>query len=90
MLTMAASDGLRCDTVRALSFAACDSELTNQEFVAIDAHLERCASCRVHFTTDAVFRRAVRNAVALDSAPQSLRDRVAQILQPRAAENAST
>ena len=90
MLTPAPFDGSNCDTVRTLSFAACDSELTNQEFVAIDAHLGRCASCRMHYATDAVFLRAIRSAVALASAPQSLRDRVAQILQPRAAENAST
>ena len=90
MLTPAPSDSISCDTVRALSFAACDCELTDQEFVAIDAHLEICVSCRVRYTTDAVFRRAIRSAVALDAAPRSLRDRVAQILQPRAAENAST
>lgn len=90
MLTPTPSGGMGCDGVRAFSFAACDNELTDQEIVAIDEHLEGCASCRTHYTTDAVFRRAIRSAVALDAAPHSLRDRLAQILQPHAAENAST
>ncbi|MBC7842555.1 MAG: hypothetical protein H7099_09585 [Gemmatimonadaceae bacterium] len=89
MLTPESVDDLHCDAVRALSFAACDDALSTREFVAIEAHLHRCVRCRNRYLSDAVFLRATRNAVALDSAPQSLRDRVAHILQPRAAENAS-
>ena len=90
MVTVQCADDVHCDAVRALSFAACDNALSRQEFVAIDAHLERCAGCRGRYTSDVVFLRAIRNAVSLDSAPHSLRDRVAHILQPRAAENAAT
>ena len=90
MVTVQCAGDLHCDAVRALSFAACDDALSMREFVAIDAHLERCSDCRKRYTSDVVFLRAIRNAVSLDSAPRSLRDRVAHILQPRAAENAST
>jgi predicted anti-sigma-YlaC factor YlaD len=90
MVTPDPAHSLTCDAARSLSFAACDGELNASELLAIETHLQRCASCRVHCLSDAVFLRTIRAAAALNAAPQSLRDRVALILQPHAAENAST
>jgi predicted anti-sigma-YlaC factor YlaD len=78
-----------CDTVQTLAFAACDDELTRDDIVAIDAHLAVCLACRERIARDAAFLRAIRRAVSLETAPQSLRDRVAQSLQSHAPENAS-
>jgi hypothetical protein len=90
MVTPDLADGMPCDAVRSLSFAACDGELNALDLRVIESHLERCAPCRVHCLSDAVFLRTIRAAVSLESAPQSLRTRVALILQPRAAEKAPT
>lgn len=79
-----------CDAVEALAFAACDGELTGEEVVVINSHLVDCRSCLARVTRDATFVRAIRRAVSLDTAPRSLRDRVAQLLLSHAAENAST
>lgn len=79
-----------CDTVQALAFAACDNELTRDEIVAVNRHLADCHTCRDRVVSDATFLRAIRRAASLDTAPQALRDRVAQTLQAHAAENAST
>jgi mycothiol system anti-sigma-R factor len=79
-----------CAAIRAQSFAACDGELTTAQLVAIDAHLERCEACRQQLVGDATFLRVVRAAVAIDTAPRSLRDRVAQLLQAHATEDAPT
>ena len=79
-----------CDAIRSLAFAACDGELTRDEAVAVDRHLVDCHGCQDRIARDAIFVRAIRRAVALDAAPRSLRDRVAQTLQSHAAENAST
>jgi mycothiol system anti-sigma-R factor len=90
MVTPATSAESSCDAVRALSFATCDGELSADECVAIDAHVHRCGGCRSSFTADAVFLRSVRAACTLDSAPPSLQERIEQLLQRRATENAST
>jgi mycothiol system anti-sigma-R factor len=79
-----------CDATRTESFAACDGELTSAQLAAIDAHLERCSTCRARFAADATFLHAVRRAAAIDTAPASLRDRVSQLLQSHATENAPT
>ncbi len=79
-----------CGAVQSLAFAACDDELTIDEIAAINSHLVGCHACRELLARDATFVRAVRRAASLDAAPGSLRDRVAQILQSHAAENAST
>jgi Putative zinc-finger len=89
MVTPDRDDGGRCEAVRALSFAVCDGELTADALVMIETHLIACAPCRAYCAADAVFVRVVRSAATLDAAPQSLRDRVAQLFQPHAAENAS-
>ncbi len=83
-------DRTGCDTVQSLAFAACDDELTRHEIVTINDHLADCHACRDLIARDAAFVSAIRRAVSLDAAPQSLRDRVAQRLQSHAAENAST
>ncbi len=75
-----------CASIRAETFAACDGELGAEALAAIDAHLRACASCRVCVTADAVFHRAVRRALSLEAAPQSLRDRVALLLHSRTTE----
>ncbi len=80
----------RCDAIQSLAFAACDDELAPDDIVAINAHLADCGPCRHRVESDARFLQAIRRAVALDAAPQSLRDRVAQSLQSHAPENAST
>jgi hypothetical protein len=89
MTTTAFSHGMSCDAVRALSFAACDGELREQELVTMNAHLGRCTECRTRLIGDAVFVRALRAAASIDAAPPSLRERVAQLLQQHAAESAS-
>ena len=78
-----------CETVQALAFAACDDELSGNDIVAIDAHLVGCLACQQRIASDAAFLQAIRRAVSLETAPQSLRDRVAQSLQSHAPENAS-
>ena len=78
-----------CDAVQALAFAACDEELTRDDIVAIDAHLVGCQACQQRIARDAAFLQAIRRAVSLETAPHSLRDRVAQSLQSQAPENAS-
>ena len=75
-----------CDAVRADVFAAIDGELDPAALRIVDLHLAACSTCRAQFTADAVFHAVVRRALALESAPQSLRDRVAQLLQVRATE----
>lgn len=77
-----------CDAVRRLSFAACDGEVSAAALREIDAHLHECAACRECITADAVFLRVVRAATSLESAPPSLRERVALGLHMRATENA--
>ena len=89
MMTVVFSDGISCGTLRALSFAAGDGELCEQELVTMNAHLARCVACRTLLIRDAVFIRALRAATAIDSAPPSLRERVAQLLQQHATESAS-
>jgi predicted anti-sigma-YlaC factor YlaD len=89
MTAPADSDQISCDSVQSRSFAACDGELTNEEFVVIDSHLQLCSGCRTRLTGDATFLRAVRAAAVLDTAPASLRDRVAHLLHQNATENAS-
>ncbi len=90
MVTEDSCDGTTCGAVRALSFAACDGELSASEFVAIEAHLQRCDPCRTYCISDAVFLGTIRATAKLDTAPPSLHDRIAHNLQPRASENAST
>lgn len=75
-----------CETIRAEAFAAADGELLPHALLAIDAHLQRCTPCCQQFTADAVFQQVVRRAVTLDTAPQSLRDRVTQLLHTPATE----
>jgi mycothiol system anti-sigma-R factor len=77
-----------CDTVRALSFTACDGELSVTELAMIEAHLPACRSCQTRIAADAAFHRAVRNAASLDSAPDALRARLMQLLQQHATANA--
>ena len=79
-----------CDSIQKLAFAACDNELTGDELAGLNGHLAECRDCRQRVTGDATFLRAIRRAASLETAPQSLRDRVAQTLQAHAAENAST
>ncbi|MDZ7631277.1 MAG: hypothetical protein U5K74_08000 [Gemmatimonadaceae bacterium] len=76
----------RCASIRAEVFAACDGELSAAALAEIDAHLHHCIACRSAVTADAVFHRVVRQAVTLDAAPQSLRDRVAVLLHSRTTE----
>ena len=89
MTTVAFSDRGSCGALRALSFAAGDGELCEQELVTMNAHLAQCVSCRTLLMGDAVFIRALRAATAIESAPPSLRERVAQLLQQHATESAS-
>lgn len=81
----AASD---CETVRAHAFAACDGELTTSELATIDAHLAACEPCRLRVAADATFHGVVRAAVSLDTAPQSLRDRILLSLTTRSTADA--
>ena len=89
MTKAAFSDGISCGALRALSFAAGDGELCEQELVTMNAHLGRCSACRTRLMGDAVFVRALRAATAIDSAPPSLRERVAQLLQQHATASTS-
>ncbi len=77
-----------CVAARAQVFAACDGELSPEQLSALDAHLEQCAECRSRVTADVTFHRAIRNAVSLDVAPPSLRDRILLSLTTRTTENA--
>lgn len=78
-----------CDAFAGETFAACEAELPVSALQQIEEHLQECAACRTRFMADAVFLRAVRRATAIESAPQSLRDRVSLLLNARAAtENA--
>lgn len=77
-----------CSSVREQSFAACDGELSAAALREIDAHLHECSACRRCIGTDAVFLRVVRAATSIESAPQSLRERVAIALHTRTTENA--
>ena len=88
MTTAAFSDGIGCGALRALSFAAADGELCEQELVTMNAHLGRCVACRSRLMGDAAFVRTLRAATAIDSAPSSLRERVAHLLQQHATETA--
>lgn len=88
--TFVSSGAVACSDARALSFAACDGEISRQEMVMIDAHLQQCVACRLRFAGDAVFRRALRAAGSLNAATPRLRDRIAQLLLLHAPENAST
>jgi mycothiol system anti-sigma-R factor len=81
-----AAPAVTCDAVRADVFAAIDGELDAAALGVIDLHIAACPLCRQQLTADAVFHAAVRRALALDSAPQSLRDRVALLLQARTTE----
>jgi mycothiol system anti-sigma-R factor len=92
MLTPSPSDDTRdaaCADIRAEVFAACDGELPPATLHAVDRHLAQCAACRERFTADAVFHGVIRQAVAIDTAPASLRERVALLLHSRATEIAS-
>ena len=78
-----------CGAVRSQSFAACDSELSDAALREINAHLHECAACRARLGADALFLRVVRAAaVASETAPHSLRERVALALHMRTTENA--
>jgi len=77
-----------CDAVRAQSFAACDGELSAAALREVDAHLHECAACRARIGADAVFLRVVHAATGLESAPVSLRERVALALNMRTTESA--
>jgi len=91
MLTRSVADPharATCSAAREQSFAACDGELSGAAVRELDAHLHECAACRARVRTDAVFLRVVRAATSLESAPQSLRERVALALHMRTTENA--
>ncbi len=75
-----------CKSVRRDAFAAFDGELSPDALREIEAHHAHCSACRERFIADVVFLRAVRRAASLDTAPRSLRDRVALALHARAAE----
>ena len=90
MTTTPVADAIGCDAVCAQSYAACDGEIAEREFAAIDAHLQRCAECRARFLGDAVFLRALRAAGRLERAPASLRERIVHVLHQHATENAAT
>lgn len=78
-----------CGAVRSQSFAACDSELSDAALREINAHLHECAACRARLGADALFLRVVRAAAtASETAPLSLRERVALALHMRMTENA--
>ncbi len=81
-----AAPSVTCDAVRADVFAAIDGELDLTTLRAIELHLAACPACRRQLGADAVFHAAVRRALALESAPQSLRNRVARLLQTRTTE----
>lgn len=92
MLTRADAEPLpelRCETVRAEAFAACDGELSAATAAAIDGHLSKCGNCRAQLSVDAVFHGAVRRALSLDAAPPALRERIALLLHAPTTENAS-
>ena len=89
-MTRALSGAGRCSDACAMSFAVIDGEISEQEMVMINAHLQQCAACRQRFAGDTVFLRALRAAVSLTAAPASLRERIAQQLLEHAPANAST
>lgn len=77
-----------CAAIRSQSFAACDGELSSDERADVDAHLADCAACRYRFSADGVFRGVVRAAVARQTAPTSLHDRILLSLTIRTTVNA--
>ena len=77
-----------CGVVRSQSFAACDSELSDAALREINVHLHECAACRARLGADALFLRVVRAAAVSETAPLSLRERVALALHMRTTENA--
>ncbi len=91
MLTPPPADRTRpsdCDAIRAQTFAACDGEVSADELRSIDEHIADCAVCRHRFASDATFHGVVRAAVAYDTAPQSLHDRILLSLTTRTTVNA--
>jgi predicted anti-sigma-YlaC factor YlaD len=90
MILRASPAAIDCSAVRAMTFDACDGEMSPLQMVMIDAHLQQCAACRLRFAADAVFLRALRAAALMDVARPSLRERVAHLLLQHAPENAPT
>ena len=80
---------MSCEDVRQNTFAVTDGELTDASAAAINSHLLQCGGCRARLATDAVFHHAVRAAVTVDTASPALRERITQLLNVTATENAS-
>jgi mycothiol system anti-sigma-R factor len=80
---------LACAQAMGGVFAALDGELAPDTASRIETHLDACAECRARFVSDAAFHRVVRAAATLDTAPPTLRERIAHLLHATATENAS-
>jgi mycothiol system anti-sigma-R factor len=57
-----------------------DRELSDQELEEVRGHLERCGPCQDRFQLQAGLKRLVKRCCDQGSAPQQLREKLAQIL----------
>jgi predicted anti-sigma-YlaC factor YlaD len=79
------ADGLSCAVVVDLLEEWIDGELAGTDAAAIEAHLERCASCSEERTLAEQVREGLRSLPELDTPPRVL-EAVRSAARPRSAE----
>ena len=57
-----------------------DNELQEDERVAIEAHVQSCASCKAFVDKELAFLNAIRGSGPLHAAPAELKTRVAAVV----------
>ena len=69
-----------CEDIRERLTLYLDNELQDDERVAIEAHVQSCASCKAFVEKELAFLNAIRGSGPLHAAPAELKTRVAAVV----------
>lgn len=65
-----------CDEYLAQLYSYLDGELSDEQALALQAHLEDCPPCLDEFHRDQLLKALVRRSCACEPAPQALRAQI--------------
>src|SRR5690349_17842914 len=69
-----------CEDIRERLTLYLDNELQDDERVAIEAHVQSCASCKAFVEKELAFLNAIRGSGPLHAAPAELKTRVGAVV----------
>ena len=81
---------LSCEAIGALAFEYLDGEMPAEELSRLDAHLQRCPSCREYVERERGFLRTLKAGMAGERCPDVVRQRVREAMRARGESRSSS